>query len=128
MKKINLLLLLISFVGITVLMKSCKNLCKDVDCQNGGVCIEGDCDCPEGFTGIECECDNSKKTATLQLKFNLVFGDKPINLYEPVLDGNGQKVLLVDKFHFYISDLNLNGESVVDEILLIDLEGVTLTR
>ncbi|MEO0581176.1 MAG: hypothetical protein AAF135_03040 [Bacteroidota bacterium] len=32
-----------------------QNPCEDVMCENGGVCVDGDCDCPEGFFGPECE-------------------------------------------------------------------------
>jgi hypothetical protein len=29
--------------------------CDDIDCLNGGVCINGTCDCPDGFSGPRCE-------------------------------------------------------------------------
>ncbi|MEO0571601.1 MAG: DUF6055 domain-containing protein [Bacteroidota bacterium] len=29
--------------------------CADIDCQNGGSCIEGTCTCPDGFEGQFCE-------------------------------------------------------------------------
>ncbi|MEM6262971.1 MAG: hypothetical protein AAGI38_10720 [Bacteroidota bacterium] len=29
--------------------------CDDLNCQNGGVCVDGSCDCPEGVLGKECE-------------------------------------------------------------------------
>lgn len=36
------------------LMTSCQDPCNDVECLNGGTCIEGDCECAEGFTGPNC--------------------------------------------------------------------------
>ncbi|MEM9548403.1 MAG: hypothetical protein AAGA77_20635 [Bacteroidota bacterium] len=43
-------------VLITLLMHSCADdPCKDINCLNGGLCIEGSCDCPEGFVGAFCE-------------------------------------------------------------------------
>jgi len=51
------------FFFISLVLISCgedkttdkKDLCKDVVCQNDGVCKEGKCDCKEGFTGENCE-------------------------------------------------------------------------
>ncbi len=44
-----LLLTSIYFIG-------CKaDPCKDIECQNGGTCVEGICECPEDFEGISCE-------------------------------------------------------------------------
>jgi hypothetical protein len=34
---------------------SCEtDACKDVTCENGGICVDGDCDCPAGFGGLNC--------------------------------------------------------------------------
>lgn len=44
------------FVLSLLLLTGCNpDPCAEVECQNGGVCVEGDCDCPEGFFGPECE-------------------------------------------------------------------------
>jgi hypothetical protein len=35
---------------------SCEtDACKDVTCDNGGTCVEGDCVCLDGFSGVNCE-------------------------------------------------------------------------
>lgn len=127
MKKINLLLLLISFVGIVLLMNSCKDSCKDVDCLNGGVCVEGDCDCPDGFSGVDCGSDDSEKTAAIAVKLNPVFGDEPLKLYEPLLNEAGLPFFELEKLYFYISDLKLDDELVAEEIMLIDMNDSDLS-
>lgn len=39
-----------------VLYSSCtKDECKDVACQNGGVCTGGNCTCTAGYEGTRCE-------------------------------------------------------------------------
>jgi len=48
-------LVLICLVAMMAIMQSCKDECKDVNCQNGGSCIEGTCECLEGFSGTNCE-------------------------------------------------------------------------
>ena len=32
-----------------------KDECKDVTCNNGGTCINGNCSCPTGYEGSKCE-------------------------------------------------------------------------
>ena len=42
-------------VVVTLGLASCStDACKDVVCENGGTCVEGDCECPEGFGGADC--------------------------------------------------------------------------
>lgn len=43
------LILIIGWVGCQ------KDPCKDINCQNGGICFEGSCLCPDGFNGPNCE-------------------------------------------------------------------------
>ncbi|MFQ5335084.1 MAG: calcium-binding EGF-like domain-containing protein [Flavobacteriales bacterium] len=50
--------------GILFTSNSCKNLCKDVECQNGGTCVEddGSCDCSgTGYEGTNCETEERAK-------------------------------------------------------------------
>ncbi len=32
-----------------------KDSCKDVLCQNNGICVDGNCKCPSGYGGTNCE-------------------------------------------------------------------------
>ena len=43
--------------GSLAVISACNNqdACEDVNCLNGGVCVEGDCICPDGFSGPNCE-------------------------------------------------------------------------
>lgn len=43
------LLLLCSFSACN------KDSCKQVDCQNSGTCIDGNCRCADGYGGVSCE-------------------------------------------------------------------------
>ena len=51
-----------NFLLLALIMISCEaNPCEEVNCQNGGVCFEGDCRCQPGFSGLDCsenDCDN----------------------------------------------------------------------
>ncbi len=39
----------------TIGMVSCDtDACKDVTCDNGGLCVEGDCECATGYSGVSC--------------------------------------------------------------------------
>lgn len=41
---------------LLIVFSACKkDPCDDITCENGGICVEGDCDCPEGFAGNFCE-------------------------------------------------------------------------
>lgn len=45
-----------------VLYSSCtKDECKDVTCQNGGVCSGGNCTCTVGYEGTRCETKSRDK-------------------------------------------------------------------
>jgi len=48
---------ILGVVAVTVLsFNSCTtDACKDVTCQNGGTCLEGDCVCGDAYSGTNCE-------------------------------------------------------------------------
>ena len=52
MKKLQSALL---FAFLLFLLSSCKDLCKNITCENGGSCNEGICNCPSGYSGENCE-------------------------------------------------------------------------
>ncbi|MGB1248689.1 MAG: EB domain-containing protein, partial [Chitinophagales bacterium] len=43
-----------AFLMIAILLASCGDGCKNVECLNGGVCDEGTCMCPDGYIGDDC--------------------------------------------------------------------------
>lgn len=48
----------LAFIGVT--FNAC-DACKDVTCENGGTCVEGDCDCATGYEGTSCETEKRAK-------------------------------------------------------------------
>ena len=48
MKKVFTLILSIS------LLFSCSDPCDDINCLNGGTCVEGQCNCAQGYSGADC--------------------------------------------------------------------------
>lgn len=48
--------LLLILVYSLILSTGCKkDPCEEVSCENGGICMDGECECPEGFQGNFCE-------------------------------------------------------------------------
>jgi len=54
MKKVKSLLAIASLAFGMFVMNACSDPCKDVTCQNGGVCDEGTCICATGYEGTDC--------------------------------------------------------------------------
>ena len=50
------------------LLFSCQknNVCDGVQCQNGGVCVSGNCDCPPGYEGNRCQIEMQPTAITIQ--------------------------------------------------------------
>lgn len=46
--------LLFLFLGAALSLTSCRDKCKDVECNNGGRCDEGECICVDGYSGEDC--------------------------------------------------------------------------
>ncbi len=51
----NRLLFIIMICGLWAWTGCRQDPCENVECQNGGVCMEGTCACAEGFEGTLCE-------------------------------------------------------------------------
>ncbi|MEZ5017231.1 MAG: calcium-binding EGF-like domain-containing protein [Flavipsychrobacter sp.] len=57
---LSALLTIGAFTAITY--TSCnKDACKDVVCQNGGICLNGSCSCATGYEGTNCETKANAK-------------------------------------------------------------------
>jgi hypothetical protein len=63
MKKIKAFLIATGVsVALATGISSCvTDKCKDVVCQNDGICIEGTCDCPTGYEGTFCDTKANAK-------------------------------------------------------------------
>lgn len=48
-------------LSTALFFSSCKDECKDVTCNNGGVCVEGACDCATGYEGSDCSTETRAK-------------------------------------------------------------------
>jgi hypothetical protein len=69
------------FCVVAMGMLACQtDPCETLDCQNGGICLDGSCDCPEGFIGPDCsigldpcaqaDCDAMRTDSCLALSFS----------------------------------------------------------
>lgn len=54
-RKTTLLLVWVPLLLAMIVLGCNSDPCKDLDCQNGGQCLNGRCFCPDGFSGDECE-------------------------------------------------------------------------
>lgn len=46
----------------TITYTSCNtDACDDIDCMNGGLCLDGSCSCPTGYEGETCETKSNAK-------------------------------------------------------------------
>ncbi|MEZ4721090.1 MAG: calcium-binding EGF-like domain-containing protein [Flavobacteriales bacterium] len=58
-------LLLFLLLAVSSLFFSC-NKCKEVECKNDGVCVDGICDCPDAFTGDQCSLQKEPRSLVIQ--------------------------------------------------------------
>ena len=62
MKKSFLSTLMAGLTVMTITFTSCTtDPCKDVTCDNGGDCVEGDCVCADGYEGTTCQTEQRAK-------------------------------------------------------------------
>lgn len=46
-----------TFLLIVLAFSGCCDPCKETECYNGGICVDGSCTCPEGWTGEDCSIE-----------------------------------------------------------------------
>lgn len=63
----------------TLSIASCKNLCHNEDCQNGGTCVKGECWCREGYKGEFCEIEVKPDGEELKLRGTYIGEITPVN-------------------------------------------------
>lgn len=54
MKQVNSLLTIFVIILSLIAVNSCGDPCKDINCNNNGTCVEGDCNCDPGYSGPLC--------------------------------------------------------------------------
>ncbi len=55
----NRIALLPAFILLLFLSCEKSDPCDGVQCQNGGVCVSGNCDCPPGYEGKLCQLEST---------------------------------------------------------------------
>lgn len=80
-----------------VLYTSCsKDECKDVVCQNGGVCASGTCTCVSGYEGANCETAVRAKFIKSWSAADLISGGtSPLAYTANIVAGTGTDMLAV---------------------------------
>lgn len=79
---------LVVICGALATMNACNNqdACEDTNCQNGGICVEGDCVCPDGFSGPNCEISSFENGVFVVHEGNFQGGNASLSFFNKYTD------------------------------------------
>lgn len=121
------------------LLSACADECKDVVCNNGGICVNGLCDCPDGFEGPSCDQETtpqSVRVGSISLTSvppdnngsNWDLFDGPDVYYQITKDGDviAESEVREDSFTAeWNAPISFNDPAEVYEIRVLDDDGVS---
>lgn len=89
-----------AIAGMALNFNSCTtDACKDVTCENGGTCADGDCECVAGYEGVNCETlSNAKFVATNAATEDVVNGTDTFNYALNIAAGTTADVISMSPF------------------------------
>jgi hypothetical protein len=123
MKRIkNVLAVMIMAFGLMVTAQSCKDACKDVECNNG-TCDEGTCICETGYEGTNCDAEmRAKFFGTYRVSGTDTDGDSYTNVPVKIeaASANAQAVIIT-----WDNSVVMNGNSSASTTITIPTQTVS---
>lgn len=117
--------LTLSAFGAVVYTSCNKDECKDVVCQNGGVCSGGNCTCATGYEGTNCENKMTTKfIKTWAASDKEVSSGTDLPTYSAIVV-QGSDVSSIKISHF--SGNNSSGSSYFVNDVIATVNGTTVT-
>lgn len=80
MKKF-LQVILISCIAATISSCNQQDDCDDLNCQNGGECVNGECECPDGYAGPNCEISTLENGVFILHEGAFLGGNASVSFY-----------------------------------------------
>jgi hypothetical protein len=118
------LILTVSAFGATLYTSCNKDKCKDVVCQNGGTCSEGNCSCATGYEGTNCETKETAKFVKSWTAADKTATGASVPAYTAIIVA-GTDVTGVKISHF--SGNNSLGSSYFVNDVIASVSGTTIT-
>jgi hypothetical protein len=109
-----------------------KDPCKDVTCQNGGVCNDGTCQCATGYQGTNCETEVRAKFIAVYnaQESSTVWGNSN---FEIVISSSANDVSKVIISNFYASNATVvatvsgNSMTIANQTVNSSLGSITVS-
>lgn len=98
---------------------SCNNPCEDVECKNGGVCLDGNCECSEGYSGDDC---GTEVRSVFIGTFNVTETCPNLVTYTVNIAADSNDVFDVDIANFFNSFANPVNAKVTSNLISIPFQ------